>query len=62
VPVYPNHTDRSVFINTQAIPMLGQEVLQAQFNPNIQLISGATDTSYAFQQSLQAALLQARKA
>jgi uncharacterized protein with FMN-binding domain len=42
--------------------MLGQEVLQAQFSPNIQLISGATDTSYAFQQSLQAALLQARKA
>jgi len=62
VPVYPNHTDRSVFINEQAIPMLVQEVLAAQFNPNIDLISGATDTSYAFAQSLQAALLAAKKA
>jgi uncharacterized protein with FMN-binding domain len=62
VPVYPNHTDRSVFINEQAIPMLVQEVLTAQFNPNIDLVSGATDTSYAFAQSLQAALLAAKKA
>ena len=29
VPVYPNHTDPSVFINEQAIPMLVQEVLSA---------------------------------
>src|SRR5262249_37013628 len=28
---YPDHTDRSVFINEQAIPLLRQEVLQAQF-------------------------------
>jgi hypothetical protein len=32
VPVYPNHTDRSVFINQQAIPLLVQEELQAQFD------------------------------
>jgi uncharacterized protein with FMN-binding domain len=57
----PNHTDRSVFINEQAIPLLRQEVLTAQLNPNIQLISGATDTSYAFGTSLQAAILQAKK-
>jgi len=62
VPVYPNHTDRSVFINQQALPWLTQEVLQAQFNPNINMISGATATSYAFEQSLQAALLAAKKA
>jgi uncharacterized protein with FMN-binding domain len=61
VPVYPNHTDRSVFINGQALPLLTQEVLQTQFNANIQLIGGATDTSYAFQQSLQAAILAAKK-
>jgi uncharacterized protein with FMN-binding domain len=61
VPEYPNHTDRSVFINQQALPYLEQEVLQAQMNPNIQLISGATDTSYAFIQSLQAAILKAKK-
>jgi len=61
VPVYPDHTDRSVFINQQALPMLMQEVLTAQFNPNIDMISGATDSSYAFQDSLQAALLAAKK-
>src|SRR5205823_6118026 len=62
VPEYPNHTDRSVFINRQALPLLQQEVLQAQLNPNIQLVSGATDTSHAFLQSLQAAILLAKKA
>jgi uncharacterized protein with FMN-binding domain len=61
VPVYPNHTDRSVYINQQALPYLVQETLAAQFKGNVQLISGATDTSYAFQQSLQAALLAAKK-
>ena len=62
VPVYPNHTDRSVFINEQAIPMLVQEALQAQFDiSQVQVISRATDTSYAFGQSLQAALLAAKK-
>jgi uncharacterized protein with FMN-binding domain len=61
VPEYPNHTNRSVYINQQALPYLTQEVLRAQFNPNIQLISGATDTSYGFIQSLQSAILQAKK-
>ncbi len=28
VPIYPDHTDRSVFINQQALPLLRQEVLQ----------------------------------
>ena len=61
VPVFPNHTDRSIFINQQAVPWLEQEVLQAQFNPNINIIGGATATSYAFGQSLQAALIKAKK-
>jgi uncharacterized protein with FMN-binding domain len=61
VPTYPNHTDRSVFINQQAIPMLVQEALQAQLAGNVQMISGATDTSYGFSDSLQAALVAARK-
>ena len=56
---YPNHTDRSVFINEQALPVLYQEVLQAQ-SAGIDLVSGATDTSYAFVQSLQAAILAAK--
>jgi uncharacterized protein with FMN-binding domain len=60
VPVYPDHTDRSVFINQQALPLLEQEALQGQ-SANVQLISGATDTSYGFVQSLQAAILQAKR-
>jgi hypothetical protein len=62
VPTYPNHTDRSVFINQQALPILVQETLAAQLAGNIQMVSGATDTSYAFAQSLQAALVAAKKA
>jgi uncharacterized protein with FMN-binding domain len=57
---YPDHTDRSVYINSQAGPYLKQETLQAQ-SANIQLISGATDTSEAFIQSLQSAILAAKK-
>jgi len=61
-PIYPNHTGRSIFINQQAIPLLTQEVLtMTKFNPNIELVGGATATSYAFAQSLQAALIAAKK-
>jgi uncharacterized protein with FMN-binding domain len=59
VPVYPNHTDRSIFINQQALPMLVQETLQAQSSA-IQMVSGATDTSEGFDQSLQAAIIAAK--
>jgi uncharacterized protein with FMN-binding domain len=62
VPESPNHTDRSVYINQQALPLLVQETLQLQFNiSKFQLVSGATDSSYAFANSLQSALLRAKK-
>jgi uncharacterized protein with FMN-binding domain len=61
VPTYPNHTDRSVYINQNALPTLKAEALRAQ-SANINLVSGATDTSYGFAQSLQAAILKAKKA
>jgi hypothetical protein len=62
VPIFPNHTDRSVFINQQAVPLLTNEVLTVtKFNPNIEFVGGATATSGAFAQSLQAAILQAKK-
>jgi uncharacterized protein with FMN-binding domain len=60
VPVYPNHTDRSQLINEQAIPILRSETLRAQ-SANIDLVSGATDTSDAFVQSLQAAISKAKR-
>jgi uncharacterized protein with FMN-binding domain len=59
VPVYPDHTDRSIFINQQALPYLIQETMQAQSSA-IDIVSGATDTSIAFQQSLQSAILKAK--
>ena len=61
VPTYPDHTDRSVFINQNALPILKAETLRAQ-STSINLVSGATDTSYGFAQSLQAAILKAKKA
>jgi uncharacterized protein with FMN-binding domain len=60
VPQYPNHTDRSVYINQTALPYLIQETLQAQ-SANIQMVSGASDSSGAFIQSLQAALVLEKK-
>jgi uncharacterized protein with FMN-binding domain len=57
---YSYHTDRSQFIMSQSLPRLRQEFLSAQ-SANIQLVSGATNTSDAFMQSLQSALLQLRK-
>lgn len=55
---YPNTHQTSVYINNQAMPYLKQEALQAQ-NSKVQIISGATYTSEAFQQSLESALSQA---
>jgi uncharacterized protein with FMN-binding domain len=57
-PVYPNHTDRSSYISEQALPLLRQEVLQLK-GSSVQLVSGATDTSYAFVEALRGALTRA---
>jgi hypothetical protein len=59
-PIWPQHTVRSVFINERALPLLEQQVLEVQ-SGNIEVISGATDVTNAFKQSLQAALLTATK-
>lgn len=55
---YPNDRPNSVAINQQAMPYLRQEAIQAQ-SANVDGVSGATDTSQAFVQSLSAALQQA---
>jgi uncharacterized protein with FMN-binding domain len=59
VPISPNHTDRSVYINSNALPILKAEALKAQ-SANINMVSGATDSSDAFAQSLQSAILKAK--
>ncbi len=56
---YPNTHSTSVYINSQAMPYLTQEAIQAQ-SANVNIVSGATDTSIAFQQSLAAALSSAK--
>jgi uncharacterized protein with FMN-binding domain len=55
----PYDRPRSQFISQQAAPLLRQEVLDAQ-TANIDTLSGATYTSEAYAESLQAALDQAR--
>ena len=55
---YPTERRRSAFINSQAVPVLQSEAVQAQ-SANVNIVSGATLTSEAFQQSLQSALTQA---
>lgn len=57
----PTERQRSAFINQQAVPMLRQEVLQAQ-SATIDVIGGATMTSDAYYQSLVSALQAAHKA
>jgi uncharacterized protein with FMN-binding domain len=51
----PLDSGRSRSINTVAAPLLRQEVLRAQ-SARIDVVSGATYTSEAYAQSLQAAL------
>jgi uncharacterized protein with FMN-binding domain len=59
-PIWPQHTVKSVFINKKALPLLEQQVVQLQ-SARIETISGATDVSVSFKQSLNAALLAAAK-
>lgn len=56
---YPNDNRTSQFVNSQAIPMLQQEAIQAQ-SAKVDIISGASATSQAFQASLSDALAQAK--
>jgi uncharacterized protein with FMN-binding domain len=54
-PIWPQHTDKSVFINQKALPLLEQQLIELQ-SPNIETISGATDITISFKQSLAVAL------
>ncbi len=55
---YPNDRGQSVEINQRAMPVLKAEAIQAQ-SANVDGVSGASDTSAAFNQSLASALAQA---
>jgi uncharacterized protein with FMN-binding domain len=60
-PTYPTATFRSKYINDQALPLLIEEALEVQ-GPNVETISGATDVTVSFKQSLTGAILAAKKA
>lgn len=56
---YPNDNPTSQYINSQAMPLLKQEAIQAQ-SANVSGVSGASATSPAFIASLTDALSQAK--
>jgi uncharacterized protein with FMN-binding domain len=56
---HPQDRSRSVYINDQAMPYLTSEAIQAQ-SANVDAVSGASETSRAFIESLSSALSQAR--
>ncbi len=56
---HPSDRRTSQYINGQAMPILKSEAIQAQ-SANVDIVSGATDSSMAFQQSLGDALAQAK--
>jgi uncharacterized protein with FMN-binding domain len=56
---YPNDNGTSRSINAQAMPFLKSEAIQAQ-SASVDIVSGASDSSQAFQKSLASALAQAK--
>jgi uncharacterized protein with FMN-binding domain len=58
-PIYPNDPGHSSDVSATALPALRQEAIAAQ-SADVQIVSGATQDSEAFQQSLGAALAQAK--
>lgn len=57
--IYPNDNRTSIFINSQALPMLKDEVIKAQ-NSQVDVVSGASSSSPAFSRSLASALTKAQ--
>lgn len=55
---YPNDRPTSISINTNAIPIMKQEAIAAQ-GAKVDIVTGATQSTEAFQRSLAAALAQA---
>jgi uncharacterized protein with FMN-binding domain len=56
---FPNDSPNSQSINAEAVPALKQEALQSQ-SASVNIVTGATQTSEAFIQSLSSALNQAQ--
>jgi hypothetical protein len=62
LPVWPNEgAFHTISLNRNTIPVLVEEVLREQFATQIEYVSEATDTSVAFEKSLQVALANGRR-
>ncbi len=57
-PQYPSNPGHTIDESRTSLPVLAQEAVAAQ-SANVNIVSGATQTSQAFQQSLASALAQA---
>jgi uncharacterized protein with FMN-binding domain len=57
---YPNDKDNSIKISQRAMPILKSEAIKSQ-SANVDIVSGATETSAGFIKSLGNALAQAQK-
>jgi uncharacterized protein with FMN-binding domain len=57
---YPSDREHSISINKYAMPILKNEALKIQ-NFKVDSVTGATDTSFAFKESLASALQKASK-
>jgi uncharacterized protein with FMN-binding domain len=58
-PVYPNGPGHTSQVSASALPALKQEAIASQ-SANVSVVSGATQDSAAFQESLASALTQAK--
>ena len=58
VPVYPNTPGHTTEVSNESIPVLKQEAIAVQ-SAKVDIVSGATQTVEAFQESLASALSQA---
>ena len=56
---YPNDRRTSIEVNSEAMPLLKQEAIKAQ-SGQVDIVTGATDSSMAFIESLSSALAQAK--
>ena len=56
---YPNDRETSLEISRMSLPRLKTEVIQAQ-NAHVDIVSGATQTSEAFRETVESALTKAR--
>jgi uncharacterized protein with FMN-binding domain len=58
-PTYPSDGGHTLQLSKSDLPILKQEAIAAQ-SANVNIVSGATQTSQAFEQSLASALAQAK--